>query len=690
MNIFGRIKLALSRFFYHLHDRFYRILQPNLAEILAAADPAQSLSVRVAWIESLLDWVRRPILPSAERRSRQHIQSARVRFFLSVLDSKPEVKEKVGRVLYSTLLDSDPLNLFCLTGLSRQSGFFSELFDRLARRILPAPRNERDLSELFARIFSHEMDAEWLRRLDPGVFAELYALIAPTQEQQEKLYGHFDVALQDTLIILASQIESLGLSPEIRLRTGIATVRDSAFWSFRVLVADLHSEKKAIVPGDPAQVLLRQAQACRDEVNIALAHLEEQGVSIAIVYRLEQIESYLRRIETLSLLRFGVVGENRMDLWLLLFADLVFGSIESSRLAPLVQDNIHLLARKIVERTGDSGEHYITRTRQEYFSMFVSAVGGGILTTGTAMIKFAITKTYSVPFIEGVFSWLNYSGSFLTMQFMHLTLATKQPSMTAPALAAKLRSLNSRDEVDAFVDEIANLTRSQFIAALGNVGAVLPCAVVTDFVFHLVFGRHILPVEYAPQVLSSLNPFTSLTIPFAALTGVILWVSSLCAGWIENWFAYRRMSVALSESRFVRALVGKSDPARFASWLTQHISGIGGNLSLGFLLAFTPVFGRFFGLGLDVRHVTLSAGSLAFAMAALPAQDRDPWMIGGAVLGVVMIGVLNFGVSFVLALSVAVKARRVNREWLKQLIASTWRRMYRRPLQFLVPIGRGS
>lgn len=685
------LKTLFRRISMTLIGRYYQIRTPNLSALLDLADPSKDLSERIRWTEQLLVWVRTPVLPGKELRSPQAIQSVRVRFLLQSLERNPLWKVKVGEVLFSVLVDTDPLNLFCLIGLPREGGFFSEVVDRVARRILPVHRNPKDLSELFVNMFGAERDAIWLMQLEPEVLNDLFEAIAPSLERKAQLQAHFDIALQDALAILSAQIESLGLSPEIRMRTGINSVRESAFWSLRLQMARLQTEldgggiiNKMAIPRH-AEELLQQVRQCEAQVETALRYLENHGVSVAIVYRLEQIESFLQRVSILIQLRFRPNPTTSDRLWLILLAELILNSIQSARLLPLIQANIHLLARKIVERTGDSGEQYITRSKAEYFQMLASAIGGGALTSFTALGKFVVSKVHAPPVIEGFLVWINYSGSFLAMQMMHLSLATKQTSMTAPALAAKLKSINNPIELQGFVREVADMTRSQFIAAVGNVGAVIPCAVLLDFALFKYFGRHALTPEYAEKVVATLNPLTSLTIFYAALTGVLLWVSSVCAGWLENWFVYRQLPVAISQSPMMRTFFGHRWSTKIANWIMGKISGIGGNVSLGFFLAYVPVVGQFFGVGLEVRHVTLAAGSLAFAIAGMSTELTSPLNVGLAVLGVGFIGVLNFGVSFALALWVAIRARNIKRAWVVQLLRAIWLEMRQRPKYFLFP-----
>ena len=99
----------------------------------------------------------------------------------------------------------------------------------------------------------------------------------------------------------------------------------------------------------------------------------------------------------------------------------------------------------------------------------------------------------------------------------------------------------------------------------------------------------------------------------------------------------------------------------------------------------TPVIGKFFGLPLDVRHVTLSTGrahagglrARADAPRSSPARCRRS-------LGIAIIGALNFGVSFVLALAVALRARDVEHAR-RRLLRGVLARFFRSPLEFFFP-----
>jgi site-specific recombinase len=171
---------------------------------------------------------------------------------------------------------------------------------------------------------------------------------------------------------------------------------------------------------------------------------------------------------------------------------------------------------------------------------------------------------------------------------------------------------------------------------------------------------------------------------YAALTGVILWSSSLVGGWVENFAVYRRLPQAIAEHR-----VGRWTGRRFIRWFgeafSRNVSGWAGSIALGLMLGMTPVLGKFFGLPLDVRHVTLSSGSLALALGEQSAPSlRSPDALA-AIGGIGVIFVLNLGVSFFLAMTVALRAKEVPRRDRWALLSAIARRFVQRPGEFLFP-----
>ncbi|MBL8114019.1 MAG: gliding motility protein, partial [Acidobacteria bacterium] len=393
----------------------------------------------------------------------------------------------------------------------------------------------------------------------------------------------------------------------------------------------------------------------------------------------------LERLEMLLDQLLPEDGANVTRTGVALLTTLVREGVRDRSVRDLLRTSSQLLARKVIERVGESAEHYITSSRAEYFQMLRSAAGGGLLTTGTAMLKVLITSLKLPLFQEGLLASVNYAGSFLAMQFAGFTLATKQSSVTAAKLAGSIKVLGGELDASPIVAEIARVTRSQLAAIAGNLGMVIPGALLADFLVKSLTGHSYLNAEQAEYVLHSLDPFHTLTVFYAALTGVVLWSSSLAAGWLENWSAYRRIPEALASHRGIVKRLGGTRAARLSRWFAHNVSGLGGNVSIGLLLGMLPVFGKFLGLPIDVRHVTLSTGQMALAAGHLGrAELTSPEMLVAA-FGILLIALCNFGVSFALALGVAMRARGVLLGETAGLVEALAIELVRNPRAFLLP-----
>ena len=208
----------------------------------------------------------------------------------------------------------------------------------------------------------------------------------------------------------------------------------------------------------------------------------------------------------------------------------------------------------------------------------------------------------------------NYAISFVLLQVFGLVLATKQPAATAATFAGIIRNNRGVERSSKLTDFVARITSTQLAAAIGNVVVVSLGAVLFEMLWSYIFAESYLAPESATHVYETLHPFASGTAFYAAVTGVILWLAALAGGWFENFAVYYRFTDAVAQHP-LGLRVGKSWMGKVAGVLENNLGGWSTSIVLGYLLGFTPVFGRFFGIPLDVRHVTLSTGTLALAAA---------------------------------------------------------------------------
>jgi site-specific recombinase len=256
--------------------------------------------------------------------------------------------------------------------------------------------------------------------------------------------------------------------------------------------------------------------------------------------------------------------------------------------------------------------------------------------------------------------------------------------MTAPAMAAKLKDLGDPNAVNGFVDEVCHLVRSQFAAVMGNLALVVPCVLLLSGMYRLIFGHFVMDAQHATHLLDSLNLIGPSTL-FAALTGVLLFASSIVAGWVENWFVLHRLDSALRYNPRITALLGVPRADRWAHFMRGNISGLAANISLGLMLGLLPAFATFFGLGLEVRHVTLSAGQLALACASLGLESLKMPAFWWAVAAVPVIGIFNVSVSFYFAFRLALRAHNVSGVDRARIRSAIWARVGSAPLSFVWP-----
>lgn len=655
----------------------------KLFAALAAFDPGASQDARVAALEELFRWLRSsrsiPTPPGAVPGESVYV--TRVRLLTHAAKTIPSVSSRLSGTLADTLEQAQGAGLFARLGLPSERGLWTETVDRLSRRTLPEPRDDHDLLQIVGRLLPRSRDRSAIATLPVELFSEILAVLG------ESTWSALDRTRSEALALLATRISATGLSDALRTRGLEGPLEQSPF--FRLPRA-IDTARAALAAGDTNAFVFadgecrRIIEECRAVSGRVIENLENSGVSVDVVYRLELVALNLDRLERLLATFLPARELDRAQRAKMLLVDLLEARLKDHQLRDILGDNLHLLARKIIERAGHTGEHYITNSRGEYLKMLLSAGGGGILTAGTCALKFATGWLKAPPFVEGVLSSLNYGGSFLLMQFMGFTLATKQPSVTAAALAGTLRETAGHADLGRLVSLIARITRSQLAAAIGNIGMVIPAALAFDWFWRSRHGGEaFLDADTASYALGSLHPLRTGTIFFAALTGVLLWLSSLVAGWLENWAVYRRLPEAIEHHPMGR-IVGR----RVMGWLSRvfsrNVSGFGGNVSLGVLLAMTPIAGKFFGLPLDVRHVTLSTGALTLAVSSLGRSAAIGDVIAAGI-GILIIGSLNFGVSFVLALAVALRARQVERSDRWRLLLSLFATFLRSPLQFFVP-----
>jgi site-specific recombinase len=653
----------------------------DLQGLLARLDPTADVAHRHIWLIDVFDWLR------GDRASPQ-ASVGRVALLLDAIEARPELRERLRAWWRAFTQTVDLTTLLADYGFAPRTAFLSEFSERLRRKILPGTPETTDASDLFRMVLPGVFDAGWIALLDEPQLARIGHLLADAalDDDGAPRWRH---TVMDAVTYCSSQVVAAGFSPELRLRT---SVEHHEARPFHALMADLDELREQMFEqpaGEEGDAALQAAfvafrdrlDACRASASSVYTHLEDNGISVGLVFRLRQLRERVLRIrELLDCLMPAAPAPNVARL----VGRLVLAGGERNSIRALIASNSSMLAARVTERSAETGEHYITRDRASYLQMVRKAAGGGALTSLTVLLKFSIYAIGLSAFWSGFWSGLMYAASFVAIQLLHLTLATKQPAMTAPAMAARLGDIKTDAAVADFVDEVANLVRSQVAAVLGNVGVVVPAMLGLALLVQLALGRPLLDAAHAAATLQSLS-LVGPTALYAALTGVLLFAASIVAGWTENAFVLHRLDSAMRYNPRIGAFLGAARARRWATFMRTHISGFASNISLGLMLGLLPAFAGFFGLGLDVRHVTLSAGQIAAAAASAGMPVLQQPALWWAVAAIPVIGALNVSVSFYFAFRLALRAHSVSLDDRARIRSAIWARWRSRPISFFLP-----
>ncbi|MBQ0945602.1 site-specific recombinase [Ideonella sp. 4Y16] len=653
----------------------------GLAGLLAQADPAAPAVERHLWLVNLLAWVRAdgPAVDEADPLRDVPWPVRRLRHLLSELDHDADAHGRVSALLRTTLASLDPAGLLADFGFAPRQGFVSELGERLRLGLLPGTPQTHDLGELFQLVCA-DGDATWLAALDDATLLGLAALCTDTPEEPPQ------AVLIEALQLLASQMRATGLAGAMRQRIDPAALAQRPFHELARTAEALRAAHRdgadAAERLQQAQYLRAVLQACVEAADSVRQHLDEHGISVDLVFQIDQLR---RRRERMELLLDLLLAPRPASAWRRLVEALAEAAAERRGLGRLLARHYALLARKVTERSAETGEHYITRDRAGWLQMLRHAAGGGAVIGFTTLAKFALGALALPIFWAGLAAGLNYAISFVLVQLLHWTVATKQPAMTAPSMAARLDGIG-RDEqaVEGFVDEVAHLLRSQMAGIVGNLALVVPVVLALQGLGWWWAGAPLVGETDAHYVLHSLDILGPSAF-FAAFTGVLLFASSLIAGWVENWFVFQRLDSAIAWNPRSRALLGPERAQRWARWWRANVSGLAANTSLGLLLGLVPALGSFFGLPIEVRHVTLAMGQLAAALGALGTDLLQQPGFWRCLAAIPVIGALNLGVSFFLALRVALASRQLKLKDQARLRDAILGRLRRAPASFFWP-----
>ena len=650
-------------------------LPEDLRHSIEAFCEAPTLRRRCARFAEIVRWTR-------EGR-RSATEPPRLLALVQILEIDGELRQRVQQSFGKLLAELNSLSLFAEVGIPSLHPFTTEIAQRLAAKLMPSAREDSDARKLLIDLYSSEQSAKQFAAVPTQVFLRIAGVLTPNDEPE--FWQRQERDLEEAMRLLAARISGLGLEPEMRDRSSSSGIAHSPFYELVLKTEELLASSSSETTPATVDAWKQVVARCRAEMEVVYEHMESAGISVELVFDLKTSQACLVRMEAIAKVLAATEPQELFAVVQALLVRLIENNISDKQISSLLRENLNLLARKVVDRTGDTGEHYIANSKPEYWLMWRAAIGGGLLTVFTAAVKLRIIEAHLPPFVEGFASGTNYAISFVLLQAFGLVLATKQPATTAAAFARIIRDNRGLQRSSKLTDFVARITSTQLAAAIGNVVAVSAGALLFEMLWQVIFRESYLPELGAAHVYDTLNPFASGTALYAIETGVILWLAALAGSWMENAAVYYRLAEAVAQHP-VSSRLGEAFSRKVSRIVKHNVGGWCTSIVLGYLLGFTPVLGEFFGLPLDIRHVTLSSGTLALAAARFGTTSLGNRWFYHAVVGIAVIFVLNLFVSFTIAAFVALRAYDVgpHEQWsILRFLASG---AIRSPLRFLLPL----
>ena len=619
----------------------------------------------------------------------QSLKRTNFEVFLAYLKNNEEIKNNFRDYLFILFSNKSFAKALTDANILSENAFFPELKKRISYKFLPPVEDENTVSYIISKVlFNPKSDSNYIKNINPEDGSEFFKLM-----EIEKISTLPKVKKELLISANILALRSVGNA----LEAGIAKMVPE-YKNFDNPFVALQSELDSLIgrfkEDENLQINSKDVdykqikiylQQCLDFVDKAFKNASKFGISSKINQSLLKIRQQLRRIQDIIPI---LVVDNEEDI-LINSKNLVSNTLKynshRNNVRELVDDSTRLISHLITSHTAETGTHYIATSSKEYLKMFWKASGGGIIVGFLCIFKMMMSYSHGSEFSHAVLYSLNYAFGFIIIYLLGFTLATKQPAMTAATMAKVLSDESSSDKnYKEFANLVAKLSRTQFIAFVGNVLWSFPVALAIIYGMDWFRDENFAAAK-ADKLLKDLNPIESKAILHACIAGFFLFISGIISGNISNSSIFNQVPERISQSPFLNQVIGAKNSKKLSDFYTKHWAGIISNFWFGIFLGVIAPLGVFLGLDLDIRHITFSAGNFALALYG-KGFDIDTYTFVISLVTIFLIGAFNFIVSFGLSMLLAFRSRKVNFGELTIIYKSILKYFIKNPLRFFIPL----
>ena len=619
----------------------------------------------------------------------QSLKRTNFEVFLAYLKNNKEIKNNFRDYLFILFSNKSFSKALTDANILSENAFFPELKKRISYKFLPPVEDENTISYIISKVlFNPKSDSDYIKNIKPEDGSEFFKLM-----EIEKISTLPKVKKELLISANILALRSVGNALEAGITKMVPEYKNFDN-PFVALQSELDSLIGRFKEDENLQINSKDVdykqikiylQQCLDFVDKAFKNACKFGISSKINQSLLKIRQQLKRIQDIIPILVVDTEEDILTNSKNLVSNTLKYNSHRNNVRELIDDSTRLISHLITSHTAETGTHYIATSPKEYLKMFWKASGGGIIVGFLCIFKMMMSYSHGSEFSHAVLYSLNYAFGFIIIYLLGFTLATKQPAMTAATMAKVLSDESSSEKnYKEFANLVAKLSRTQFIAFVGNVLWSFPVALAIIYGMDWFLEKNF-AIAKADKLLKDLNPIESKAILHACIAGFFLFISGIISGNISNSSIFNQVPERISQSPFLNQVIGAKNSKKLSDFYTKHWAGIISNFWFGIFLGVIAPLGVFLGLDLDIRHITFSAGNFALALYG-KGFDIDTYTFTISLVTIFLIGAFNFIVSFGLSMLLAFRSRKVNFGELTIIYKTILKYFIKNPLRFFIPL----
>ncbi|WP_434037184.1 hypothetical protein [Formosa sp. 4Alg 33] len=552
-------------------------------------------------------------------------------------------------------MKSESLNFysfFTKYSIMEEYGFSSGIVNRLYRKILPNIPDEGTI-EYFL-----------LNRENP--VQHVLSLIDLSTISESNISQQLDLSIK----ALCAKVIAFGLDSDIKAKYNSIELNSKPFELLLKKVNDLSEFDE-----EETLQLFNSLEAIELLIIDLRKNKSKIGTSFHLTLVTRRILEYTIRIKELLHLKIHISSKQH---WENILADFIVYSKHKDSVRRYLSRHSDLVAIEIVEHTSNKGEKYIAETTKEYWKFFYRSLFGGGIIALFALFKLLL-YTYDLSEVSNAILFsINYALCFIIVNQLGGIIATKQPAMTATTLAKNIDKEGTLkyDSIKSITIIVRKVFRSQFISVMGNFLMAIFSACIFMLFIQIFSTADMAKIVKPVYLIHKIVPSFQLVF-FAAIAGFFLAFSGLVSGFVDNKVIASKIPHRIRNNRFLL----KSE--KLATFVDKKWGTMFGNISLGFFLGSTFLLSHVLPFDIDIRHVAFSSANLGYSIMN---YDFSHHTILLAVIGALLIGLVNFIVSFSITLYLALKSRGVNFRLLPKVVFNIFKDFLHNPFHYFIKI----